>query len=247
MLLEKLLVVFVALYLNVESCEIKKIHSLVKENNEILKGDYEYDAKNKIRIEKGKLLAVIPEWGPNWKISFDLKIKSFNNGGSPYGSILRFTNQDLSEDTAGFNGDVGVGRRTPALFTGNIDNCGGYTCDFPTSPPHWVGFHYAFNLNNTYDEGGNIGNFYENSPDLRHSGKWYSFDIEQKFEAFEWINTIKVRNESGPVWTSGPFVVTTPNVYYNVSVFAGDNFYNPCEATIKNLQYSSGTSSFAYP
>lgn len=250
------MIVFVALFLisRVESYELKKIHTLVKENNDILKGDYKHDAKNKIQPEFGSLLAVIPEWGPNWKISFDLFIHSFDNGDKEYGSILRFTDKDKDEDTSSTdpfdNGNLGVGRRIPALFTRNCtvdDDCYDYECDYNYPDYGYTGVQYATNLDSE-DHGINTGNNYTNSPcNAIQAKKWYSFEIEQNFEEFEWITRLKANKENGKnVWTV-KLVVPTPNVYYNVSVFAGDLYFNAADVKIKNLQYSSGTSSFAYP
>jgi len=61
-------------------------------------------------IQRNHLLGVIPEWGPAWKISFELNILSFNNGGAEWGTLLRFT-------TTTNNCCSSVGDRIPALLT----------------------------------------------------------------------------------------------------------------------------------
>merc|ERR1719342_1930237 len=246
-----LLIVVFNLFLisRVESYELEKIHTLAQENNEILKGDYDRNGKNKIPLQKDNLLAVIPEWGPNWKISFDLFIYSFDNTdlyGKPfeYASILRFTDEELSEEftTTPYttytspspyeNGDLGVGKRIPAIFTRNASNCD--NCGYP----EYTGIHYATNVDNRI--GGPVpGNEYRDSKnDTIKINEWYSFEIEQNLEDFEWINRLKVRDEDGKVKFRVKLVVTTPNVYYNVSVFAGDKYFPAADATMKNLYFS---------
>jgi len=59
---------------------------------------------------KGKLLAVIPEWGPNFRISFDLKVTSFDHAG-PWANVFHFT-------ATGGN-CCSPGDRVPALWTNN--------------------------------------------------------------------------------------------------------------------------------
>jgi len=254
MLIKKLLFVFVSLFLissGVESTKLNKIHYLVKENNKILKGKFEGEVSNKFEIKFNNLLAVIPEWGPNWKISFDLFIRNFDNDGGEYGSILLFTNQSrTSEDPNSF--DNAVGCRIPALYTRNGTNAGG--CFDNSTECDYRGIHYSTNLDNLGDnDGKGIGNAYINSPPGNiTSGIWYSFEIVQKFAAFKWINTIKVTDENGNVVWNVTQDVITPNVYYNVAVYASGNFefaqfLTSSDSVIKNFQYSSGTSSFANP
>merc|ERR1712243_277331 len=234
-----LLIVIFNLFLisRVESYELEKIHTLAQENNEILKGDYDRNGKNRIQLQKDNLLAVIPEWGPNWKISFDLFINSFeiiNWNGKPkeFASILRFTDQELSEElttppstsTSTFtspnpleNGDLGVGKRIPALFARNTTE--------------YTGIHYATNVDNRAVGAFANGNEYRNSPNgTIEINKWYSFEIKQDIEDFEWINRLKVRDENGKLKWKVKLDVTTPNVYYNVSVFAGDKYFPTADA-----------------
>ena len=66
-----------------------------------------------IAITKNNLLAVIPEWGPNYKITFELNVESFANGGNLWGNIFRFTATDVD--------CCNVGDRIPALFTNSGD------------------------------------------------------------------------------------------------------------------------------
>merc|ERR1712243_289134 len=196
-----LLIVIFNLFLisRVESYELEKIHTLAQENNEILKGDYDRNGKNRFPLQKDNLLAVIPEWGPNWKISFDLFINSFDNfdwyNGKlyEYASILRFTDQELNYTTPTTtsttaspyeNGNLGVGKKIPALFTRNGTN-GGYS--------EYTGIHYTTNVDNI-NSGYNPGNEYRFSKNgTIKTNEWYSFEIEQTFEDFEWINRLKVR------------------------------------------------------
>jgi len=247
--MKKLLLVFVSLFLISSEVESQKLNKIVKENNRILKGKFEDEVSNSIEIKKNNLLAVIPEWGPNWKISFDLKINSFDNDGGEYSSILLFTNQSRSEnDTNSLSFDAVVGCRIPGLYARNGANSPG--CFDNSTECDYRGVHYATNLDNLSDnDGKGIGNAYINSPPGSITTKiWFSFEIVQKFVAFKWINTIKVTDEFGKVvWDATPGDVITPNVYYNVGVYAGDNYLIPSVSKIRNFQYSSGTSSFANP
>ena len=64
---------------------------------------------NEIAITRNNLLAVIPEWGPNYKITFDLLIESFANGGNFWGNVFHFT--------ATGDNCCEMGDRVPALWT----------------------------------------------------------------------------------------------------------------------------------
>ena len=72
--------------------------------------DLEWCPTGEFSIQRNHLLGVIPEWGPAWKISFELNILSFNNGGAEWGTLLRFT-------TTTNNCCSSVGDRIPGLFT----------------------------------------------------------------------------------------------------------------------------------
>ena len=65
-----------------------------------------------ISIMKNNLLATLPSWGPTYKVSFDLYIRSFdaeNLGGGVWAELMRFT---ATDNHGGSPGD-----RVPALFT----------------------------------------------------------------------------------------------------------------------------------
>ena len=96
------------------------------------------------------MLAVIPEWGPIWKISFDLRITSFANAGEEFGNVFRFTTTD--------HDCCGVGDRILALFTANdsrlsyssnIDDSGNYSQYSPIDAIQtnsWYSFEIEQNL-----------------------------------------------------------------------------------------------------
>ena len=75
--------------------------------------EYRYIFFIEIVITKNNLLAVIPEWGPNYKITFELNVESFANDGNLWGNIFRFTATDVD--------CCNVGDRIPALFTNSGD------------------------------------------------------------------------------------------------------------------------------
>ena len=65
-----------------------------------------------ISIMKNNLLATLPSWGPTYKVSFDLYIRSFdaeNLGGGVWAELIRFTS---TNNHGGSPGD-----RVPAVFT----------------------------------------------------------------------------------------------------------------------------------
>jgi len=158
-------------------------------------------------IQRNNKIDVIREWGPAWKISFELNIASFFNDGEEWGNVFHFTTGNDCCD---------IGDRIPALFTRYDDR-----------------LLYSTNI----DE---IGNKYTYSNGDINTNTWYSFDIEQYFVSNQLINTLKVM-EYGTgklIWN-----LELPNndlqMFYNVQVYAGDDFYNPSNATIRNFQYSS--------
>ena len=59
-------------------------------------------------VREEHLVATIPSWGPAYRVSFDLYIRSFDTTSGDWGEILRFTN---TENSAG-----NVGDREPAVF-----------------------------------------------------------------------------------------------------------------------------------
>ena len=82
------------------------------------------------------MILKIPEWGPNYKIKFELNIESFANGGNMWGNVFHFT--------ATGKGCCDIGDRVPALYTNSANFL--YLCsnigdngDFCTqSPPNVV-------------------------------------------------------------------------------------------------------------
>ena len=56
-------------------------------------------------VNQDKLLAELPEWGPTYQVSFEMKIKSFPSG---WGEVLRVTSTD--------NNSGRIGDRFPAFF-----------------------------------------------------------------------------------------------------------------------------------
>ena len=56
-------------------------------------------------VNQDKLVAELPEWGPTYQVSFEMKINSFPGS---WGEVLRVTSTD--------NNHGGVGDRFPAFF-----------------------------------------------------------------------------------------------------------------------------------
>ena len=56
-------------------------------------------------VNQDKLVAELPEWGPTYRVSFEMKINSLPSG---WGEVLRVTSTD--------NNAGGVGDRFPAFF-----------------------------------------------------------------------------------------------------------------------------------
>ena len=62
-------------------------------------------------VNQDKLVGELPEWGPTYQVSFEMKINSFpteSSGPGAWGEVLRVTS---TENNAG-----GVGDRFPAFF-----------------------------------------------------------------------------------------------------------------------------------
>merc|ERR1712131_61080 len=56
---------------------------------------------NLIYVKKGQLLAVIPEWGPNFRITFDLTVHSlYSSRSDGWANVLYFTASDYCRTTA---------------------------------------------------------------------------------------------------------------------------------------------------
>ena len=63
-----------------------------------------------ISVQKGNLLAVIPEWGPNFRITFDLNIHSlYSSRSDGWANVLHFTSS--GKDCCS------IGDRIPGLWT----------------------------------------------------------------------------------------------------------------------------------
>ena len=71
--------------------------------------DLEWCPTEEFTIQQNNLLGVLPEWGPTWKISFELNIQSFPTFSDVWGNIIRFTSTT--------NNFPNIGDRIPALFT----------------------------------------------------------------------------------------------------------------------------------
>jgi len=116
-----------------------------------------------LNVQQNQLLAVIPEWGPNFRISFDLNIKSmYSSRSDGWASILHFT--ATGKDCCS------LGDRVPALFSNNKQN------------------YLAFMSNVD-----NNGNFWKATPaGSVPTNTWSKIKIEQKFEGFQWRYTVQV-------------------------------------------------------
>jgi len=162
---------------------------------------------NEFPIQRNNLIAKIPEWGPAWKISFELNIASFFNNGDEWGNVFHFTSTG--------NDCCEIGARIPALFT-RYNNSLYYTKNIDAN-----------------------GNDYTYS-NFINTNTWYSFEIKQNFVSNQLINTLKViEYGTGTLIWSLELPNNNLQTFYNVQVYAGDNFYNPSDATIRNFQYSS--------
>ena len=63
-----------------------------------------------ISVQKGNLIAVIPEWGPNFRITFDLNVHSmYSSHSNGWANVLHFT--------ASGKDCCSIGDRVPALWT----------------------------------------------------------------------------------------------------------------------------------
>jgi len=162
-------------------------------------------------IKKNHSISEIPEWGPAWRISFELNIASYFNDGQLFGNVFHFTSTG--------NDCCDIGDRIPALFTGKDER-----------------LYYMTNI-------GDNGNYvtYSNTNAIK-TNTWYSYDIEQYFVSNQLINTLKVMEYgTGTLIWNLELQNNNPQMFYNVQVYAGDPFYNPSDATIRNFQYSSLT------
>ena len=106
--------------------------------------DLEWCPTEEFSIQENNLLGVLPEWGPAWKISFDLNILSFDNGDGYFGNIFRFTSTT--------NDCCNIGDRIPALFTTNdnrlhyVTNIDGNGNEYIFSPNIETGKRYSFEI-----------------------------------------------------------------------------------------------------
>merc|ERR1712221_20492 len=70
---------------------------------------------NLIYVKKGQLLAVIPEWGPNFRITFDLNVHSlYSSRSDGWANVLYFT--------ASGKDCCSIGDRVPGLWTNSKGN-----------------------------------------------------------------------------------------------------------------------------
>ena len=102
------------------------------------------------------MLAVIPEWGPNFRITFDLNINSmYSSRSDGWASVLHFT--ATGKDCCS------LGDRVPALFTNSKLN----SVSFMSNVDH-------------------NGNFQKDTPrGAVPTNTWCKIKIEQKFEGFQ--------------------------------------------------------------
>jgi len=91
--------------------KVDQLHSDIKTLSLESKGFEKTVTDTPINVKKGQLLAVIPEWGPNFRVSFDLKIHSM---GDAWANVFHFT--ATGKDCCA------VGDRTPALWTSGAGN-----------------------------------------------------------------------------------------------------------------------------
>jgi len=115
-----------------------------------------------VSAEKAKLLAVIPEWGPNFRITFDLKVTSFSHTGEgEWANVFHFT---ATGDDCCSPGD-----RVPGLWTNNRN---------------YLHFSNRVGDNGNYNQNTPTGDFPTNI--------WRRVEIEQKFVAYQWRYSVLV-------------------------------------------------------
>ena len=107
--------------------------------------DLEWCPTEEFTIQQNNLLGVLPEWGPAWKISFELYILSFPPVSDWFvESILRFTSTT--------NNCCSIGDRIPALFIHSNHSICYYTTiidgegDNTYSPSIQTGKWYSFEI-----------------------------------------------------------------------------------------------------
>jgi len=195
----------------------KNVYSIVKETKEKVDecGDW---CKGVFKIQHNILLVKsIPEWGPAWKISFDLYVLSFptpsDKWADNFENILRFTSTT--------NDCCSIGDRIPALFTYSNNS-----------------IYYTTNI----DDDGDKATF---SPYIQ-TGKWYSFEIEQKSNEDQWRNELTIKDDMDQEIWHLDLINTKPVAFTLVSVFAGGPFFNSSEAKMKCLNFSSGIYSYSF-
>jgi len=139
-----------------------------------LNADLEWCPKKRIPIRQRNKLGVIPKWGPAWKISFGLKILSFNNGDGYFGNIFRFTSTK--------NDCCNIGDRIPALFTTNdnrlhyVTNIDGNGNEHIFSPNIETGKRYSFEIKQHFTDGQ-----WRNEITMKD-------DMDQEIWKFEYLN-----------------------------------------------------------
>jgi len=108
------------------------------------------------------LLAVIPEWGPNFRITFDLKVTSFSHTGEgEWANVFHFT---ATGDDCCSPGD-----RVPGLWTNKRNH---------------LHFSNRVGDNGNYNQNTPTGDFPTNI--------WRRVEIEQKFVAYQWRYSVLV-------------------------------------------------------
>merc|ERR1719300_2313808 len=143
--------------------KVDQMHSDIKTQSLETKGLEKTVTDVPINVKKGQLLAVIPEWGPNFRISFDLNINSmYSSRSDGWANVLHFT--ATGKDCCS------LGDRVPALFTNAQLN----TVSFMSNVDH----------NGNFQKGTPHGTFPTNT--------WCKIKIEQKFEGFQWRYSVHV-------------------------------------------------------
>ena len=107
-----------------------------------------------MRPQKNHVLKVLPEWGPEYEISLDLKVNSWS--ANYHGSIFRFLASEVE------TGDwFSIGQRTPGLWTEKY------------SSSH---LHLATNIDSNYNQ------YFNRELGSLKPHQWYHLDISQKKE-----------------------------------------------------------------
>jgi len=163
-----------------------------------------------ISVQKGNLIAVIPEWGPNFRITFDLNVHSmYSSHSNGWANVLHFT--------ASGKDCCSIGDRVPALWTNSKRN--------------YLYFCSNVDHHGDYCRTTTAGTFRTNS--------WYKIEIKQRFEAYQWWYSVEVEglgtvvnvvNTKPGKWTnvavyaSDPFYPPTNAVIRNLNYVSSSTF-----------------------